>query len=70
LVTETSKRLRAEITERILSEAGLEAQVAAAMAALDLPDGETLAEGVAEMFEDDPEADWRAHIGTVADDLT
>ena len=70
LMAETEKRLRAEITERILREAGLEAQVAAAMAALDLPDGDDLKRGVAEMFEGEPEADWRAHIEAVADDLT
>ena len=70
LMAETEKRLRAEITDRILREAGLEAQVAAAMAALDLPDGDELRRGVAEMFEDEPEADWRAHIEAVADDLT
>ena len=40
------------------------------MAALSLPDGDDLRRGVAEMFEDDPEAEWRAHIEAVADDLT
>ena len=40
LMAETKKRLRAQITARILREAGLEAQVAAAVAALDLPDGD------------------------------
>ena len=42
LMAETEKRLRAEITASILSEAGLEARVAAAMAALSLPDGDDL----------------------------
>ena len=70
LMAETEKRLTRQITARILSEAGLEAQVAAAMAALYLPDGDDLRRGVAEMFEDDPETDWRAHIEAVADDLT
>ncbi len=70
LMAETEKRLTRQITERILREAGLDRQVAEAMAALDLPDGDDLRDGVEEMFEADPEADWRAHIGAVADDLT
>ena len=40
------------------------------MAALDLPDGETLQAGIEAMFEDEPDAEWRAHIETVVDDLT
>ena len=70
LRAETENRLRASITARILSEAGLETRVAAAMAALSLPDGADLRRGIVARFEDQPEADWRAHIGAVADDLT
>ena len=70
LMAETEQRLRIAITERILSEAGLEAQVAAAVGALALPDGAGLRRGVAEMFEGQPETSWRAHIEAVADDLT
>jgi hypothetical protein len=70
LTVETEKRLRAEITERILREADIESRVAAAMATLDLPDGETLKGDIAEMFEDQPDAEWRAHIAKVVDDLT
>ena len=70
LKAETEKRKRAEITARILSEAGLDERVAAALAALSLPDGDDFRRGVAEMFEDNPETDWRAHIEAVVDDLT
>ena len=70
LVAETEQRLTRQIIASILSEAELEARVAAAIAALALPDGDDLRRGVAEMFEDEPEADWRAHIAAVADDLT
>ena len=70
LMAETKNRLTRQITASILEEAGLEAQVAAAMAALSPPNGDDLTRGVAEMFKDQPEADWRAHIGAVADDLT
>jgi hypothetical protein len=69
LMTVTEKRLRAEITASILSEVGLDGRVAAAMAALSLPDGDDLRRGVAEMFKDNPETDWRAHIEAVVDDL-
>jgi hypothetical protein len=69
LMTVTEKRLRAEITASILSEVGLDDRVAAAMEALSLPDGDDLRRGVAEMFEDNPETDWRAHIEAVVDDL-
>jgi hypothetical protein len=61
-------KVRAGITERILREAGLDAQVDAAIAALDLPDGEALARGIAHLFADQPEAEWRAHIEAVAEE--
>ena len=70
LEAETGKRLRAKITERILREADLDGQVATALAAISIPDGGALEQGIEEMFEDKPKADWRAHIRTVADDLT
>ena len=70
LMAETEKRLTRQITASILSEAGLETRVAAAMAALSLPGGDDLRRGIAEMFENDPETGWRAHIEAVADDLT
>jgi hypothetical protein len=63
-------KLRAAITARILREAGLETQVAAAMAAIQQPDGAALAEGVSALFEERPESDWRTHVEKVADDLT
>ena len=37
------------------------------MAALDLPDGEELARGIAQLFEGQPDAEWRAHIEAVAE---
>jgi hypothetical protein len=40
----------------------------AAIAALGLPDGETLARGIAHLFADQPEAEWRAHIEAVAEE--
>ena len=68
LATRMETKIRAEITERILREAGLDAQLAAAIAALDPPDGEALASGIAQLFEDEPDAEWRDHIEAVAED--
>jgi hypothetical protein len=70
LATRTEKKVRDQITERILREAGLDSQVDAAMAALDLPDGKELARGIQILFEGQPDADWRAHIEAIAEKPT
>jgi len=71
LAARAEKKVRDAIKERILRDSGLDAQVAAAMAALELPDGEVLARGIEQLFEDQPDAEWRDHIEAVAkDDLT
>ena len=66
LAERIEKKVRAGITERILREADLDAQVGAAVAALELPDGEDLARGIAQLFEDQPDAEWRDHVEAVA----
>jgi hypothetical protein len=68
LAEQTEKKVRDAIKERILREAGLDAQVAAAMAALELPDGEALARGIEQLFEDQPDAEWRDHVEAVAEE--
>jgi hypothetical protein len=68
LAAQTEQRIRTSIATRILEEAGFDAQVAAAMAALTPPDGETLTEGIEELFDEEPAADWRAHIEAVAEE--
>jgi hypothetical protein len=55
-------KVRASITERILREARLEDQVAAAIAAIKKPTGAALAEGVKQLFEREPDREWRDHI--------
>ena len=70
LAQRAEKKVRAEITERILREADLDGQVAAAMAALELPDGEVLARGIEQLFEDQPDAEWRDHVEAVAKELS
>ena len=65
LADRIEKKVRAEITERILREAGLDDQVAAAIAAIKKPDADALRQGIEEMFEQEPEREWRDHINTV-----
>ena len=67
-MTVTEERLRAEITERILSEADLGGQVAEAVAGLDPPDGEALRRDIENGFADAPEAEWRDIIEAAADE--
>lgn len=53
-----ANELRTSITERILREAKLEEQVAAAVAAISLPDSQSLLFQVAEGLVEDPEQHW------------
>ena len=70
LMARVEEKVRTEITERILREAGLDAQVDATVAALDLPDGAELARGITQLFEDQPDAEWRDHVEAVAEERT
>jgi hypothetical protein len=63
-------QVREAIRERILREAGFEDQVAAAVTAIEKPAASTLANGIRELFENQPECEWRDHIESVAEDLT
>lgn len=56
--------------ERILREAGFEEQVAATIAAIDKPAGDTLEQEIEQLFEREPDREWRSHIETVACDRT
>jgi Topoisomerase 6 subunit A/Spo11, Toprim domain len=64
------QKTRAAVTERILSEAGLDDQVEAAVAAIKTPRAATLVTGIKRLFKTQPERDWRAHIETVAIERT
>jgi hypothetical protein len=70
LMVEAERRLRVQITARILREANVDGQVAEALAALDPPDGAALRRNIEDGFADEPEAEWRDIIEAVADDLT
>jgi hypothetical protein len=66
LAERIESRIRAEITERILREANIDARVAAAIAEIPTPDGAQLAEDIEQLFERQPDAEWRDHIEEVA----
>ena len=55
LAERIESKVRAEITERILREANLDDQVAAAIAAIKTPDGEKLARDIAKLFKREPD---------------
>jgi hypothetical protein len=59
-------KLREIIAERILREANFEGQVAAAVAAIDTPNADELAQGIEQLFKREPERQWRDHIEAVA----
>ena len=59
-------KVRAAITERILREAGIEDQIADAIAAIKAPGGAKLARDTARLFKRQPDLEWRDHIEAVA----
>jgi len=69
LAERIERKIRAAVTERILREANVDAQVAAAIAAIETPDSAALAAGVRELFKKTPDASWRDHIENVATEL-
>jgi hypothetical protein len=62
-------KVRAAITERILREAGIENQVATAIAAIEKPSPAVLAEGIRHLFLQEPDREWRDHIEAIAREL-
>jgi len=58
LAERIERKVRATVTERILREAGFENQVAEAVAAIEKPNGEALAEGIEDLFEKEPDREW------------
>ena len=68
LAVRIESKVRAALTERILREAKLGEQVAAAIAKIKLPDGERLARDTGKLFKRRPDSEWRDHIEAVARD--
>jgi hypothetical protein len=63
-------KVRDAVTERILREANVDAQVAAAIVEIESPDSAALATGIKRLFDVTPDAQWRDYIGNVANELT
>jgi hypothetical protein len=55
-------KVRANLTERILREAGFEAQVTTAIAGIKKPSAAALAKGIRQMFKREPDSEWRDHV--------
>jgi hypothetical protein len=59
-------KVRDAIVGRILREADVDAQVAAALANIEKPDTSALEDGIKQLFEREPDRQWRDHIEAVA----
>jgi hypothetical protein len=60
-------KVRAAVMERILREANVDAQVEAALASIvEQPDSTALADGIQQLFNERPDAEWRDHIESAA----
>jgi hypothetical protein len=64
------RKVRADITERILHDAGLDARVTEAIAAIKTPNGTKIARDTERLFKQKPDAQWRNHIESVVATLT
>jgi hypothetical protein len=63
-------KVRAILTERILREAGLEAQVGNTIDAIERPNDADLTKGIGDLFGHSPQREWRDYIRRVVDHLT
>jgi hypothetical protein len=64
------KNVRDAVTRRVLREANVDAQVAAALAEIEKPDADTLAKSIGQLFGEQPDSEWRDLIEAVAKELT
>jgi hypothetical protein len=58
-------KVRADLTERILREARFEDQVVATIAAIKTPKAAKLVNGIEQLFEREPDREWRNHLDQV-----
>jgi hypothetical protein len=70
LADRIESKVRAAITERILREAKIDDRVAAAIAAIETPDGAKLARDIKRLFEQQSDREWRDAIEAVAATLS
>jgi hypothetical protein len=66
LAERIEQKVRAAVSERILREANVDAQVAAAIAEIETPDSTALAAGIKRLFDVTPDAQWRDFIESMA----
>ena len=69
LADRIANKVRDAITERILREAGIEDLVAAAIAAITMPDGINLAKKIRALFKREADGEWRDAVEAVAIEL-
>jgi hypothetical protein len=69
LADAVEKKIRADLTEQILRDAGLDDQVAAAIAATETPKAATLTKDIKRLFKREPVREWRDHIKAVVANL-
>ena len=62
-------KVRADLIEKILREANLDAQVAAAIATIKPPKAATLVNDIKQLFKREPHREWRDHIKAVVANL-
>ena len=62
-------KVRGDLTEQILREAGLDDQVAAAIATIKTPKASTLKKDIGLLFKREQDREWRDHIEAVAENL-
>jgi hypothetical protein len=70
LAERIEKKTRTAIIDRVLREAKVDKLVKAAVATIKKPSAVALTKGIKALFKAEPDAEWRAHIETVADDKT
>jgi hypothetical protein len=64
------QKIHDAVVKRVMREANVEAQVGAALAEIEPPDSTALTDGIKQLFEERPDAEWRDHIEAVATELT
>jgi hypothetical protein len=66
LDSKLEQKIRDAIVERVLREANVEVQVADVLADIEKPQAAALTDGVRQLFDQQPDAQWRDHIEAVA----
>jgi hypothetical protein len=60
------EKLRVAITDRVLREAGIDDQIAAGIAAIEMPGPDAIEGGIRALFQAEPQREWRDHVEAIA----